>query len=77
MNEVLPGRAGRLVKENEDIWKAYQNLGQACYEAGPLEASTLRLVKLALRAAAMTLSPKISPHSLKARFEVRIMAPLS
>ncbi len=48
MNEALPGRAGRLVKENEDIWKAYQNLGQVCYEAGPLEANTLRLVKLAL-----------------------------
>ncbi len=52
MNEVLPGRAGRLVKENADIWKAYQNLGQACAEAGPLEGKTLRLVKLALAAGA-------------------------
>ncbi len=48
MKEVVPAREGRLVKENENIWRAYQNLGQACYEAGPLEANTLRLVKLAL-----------------------------
>ena len=52
MNEVLPGRAGRLAKENADIWETYQKLGKACYEAGPLEGRTLRLVKLALAAGA-------------------------
>ncbi len=50
MDEVLADRAGRLVKENADIWEAYQKLGKACYEAGPLEGKTLRLVKLALAA---------------------------
>lgn len=48
MNETLPGRAGRLAKENPDIWKAYQDLGKACYEAGPLSSTTRRLVKLAV-----------------------------
>ncbi len=52
MDEVLAGRAGRLVKENADIWEAYQKLGKVCYEAGPLEGRTLRLVKLALAAGA-------------------------
>ncbi len=52
MDEVLADRAGRLVMENADIWKAYQKLGKACSEAGPLEGKTLRLVKLALAAGA-------------------------
>ncbi len=50
MDEVLAGRASRLVKENADIWEAYQKLGKACSEAGPLEGRTLRLVKLVLAA---------------------------
>ena len=50
MDEVLAGRAGRLAKENADIWETYQKLGKPCYEAGPLEGRTLRLVKLALAA---------------------------
>ena len=45
MDEVLAGRAGRLAKENADIWETYQKLGKTCYEAGPLEGRTLRLVK--------------------------------
>ncbi len=52
MDEVLAGRASQLAKENVDIWEAYQKLGKACSEAGPLEGKTLRLVKLALAAGA-------------------------
>ena len=52
INEVFPGRAGRLVKENADIWETYQKLGKAYSEAGRLEGRTLRLVKLALAAGA-------------------------
>lgn len=48
MSEILPGRAGRIAKENPELWKAYQSLGKACYEAGPLDERTRRLVKLAL-----------------------------
>jgi alkylhydroperoxidase/carboxymuconolactone decarboxylase family protein YurZ len=48
MTEQLPGRPGRLAKQNPDVWRAYQALGKACYEAGPLSDKTRRLVKLAL-----------------------------
>ncbi len=48
MTEQLPGRAGRLADEQPDIWNAYQDLGKACYEAGPIEGANRRLVKLAL-----------------------------
>ena len=30
------------------MWKSYQNLGEACNTAGPLDEKTTRLVKLAL-----------------------------
>ena len=48
MTEDIPGRAGRLAEQIPDIWKAYQELGKACYEAGPLTDGTRRLVKLAI-----------------------------
>lgn len=46
--ETLPSRAGQLATENPELWKAYQALGNACAEAGPLDDRTRRLVKLAL-----------------------------
>jgi alkylhydroperoxidase/carboxymuconolactone decarboxylase family protein YurZ len=46
--ETLPSRAGQLAAENPEIWQAYQALGKACAEAGPLDDRTRRLVKLAL-----------------------------
>ncbi len=52
MDEALADRAGRFAMENADIWKAYQKLGKACSEAGPLEGRTLRLVRPALAAGA-------------------------
>ncbi|MEE9250668.1 MAG: carboxymuconolactone decarboxylase family protein, partial [Alphaproteobacteria bacterium] len=48
MSDKLPGRAGRFAEQNPAIWQAYQDLGKACYEAGPLDARTRRLVKLAI-----------------------------
>lgn len=44
----LPGAAGDLAEAHPDVWKAYAALGEACAEAGPLDARTRRLVKLAL-----------------------------
>jgi alkylhydroperoxidase/carboxymuconolactone decarboxylase family protein YurZ len=52
MNDVLPARAGKFAKDNPDIWKAYQELGKACTEGGPLDGRSCRLVKIALAAAA-------------------------
>lgn len=46
--EKLPSRAGRLLSERPEMWRAYQAFGKACAEAGPLDARTQRLVKLAL-----------------------------
>ena len=48
----LPARAGALANAHPDIWRAYATLGAACAAAGPLDAGTQRLVKLALAAAA-------------------------
>jgi alkylhydroperoxidase/carboxymuconolactone decarboxylase family protein YurZ len=46
--ETLPSRAGQLASENPEVWQAYQALGNACAEAGPLDDRVRRLVKLAL-----------------------------
>lgn len=47
----LPARAGALARAHPDIWAAYAALGAASAAAGPLDAVTQRLVKLALAAA--------------------------
>ncbi|MEE8284135.1 MAG: carboxymuconolactone decarboxylase family protein [Alphaproteobacteria bacterium] len=48
MAETLPSGAARLAEKHPPIWAAYQRLGAACAEGGPLDARTLRLVKLAV-----------------------------
>ncbi|MDW5375630.1 carboxymuconolactone decarboxylase family protein [Halomonas sp. HP20-15] len=48
MAEQLPSGAGDVAKRHPEIWKAYADLGKACAEAGPLDKSSSRLVKLAL-----------------------------
>ena len=50
MSENLPSRAGKLAEDAPAVWNAYQDLGKACAEAGPLDARSRRLVKLALAA---------------------------
>jgi alkylhydroperoxidase/carboxymuconolactone decarboxylase family protein YurZ len=54
MSERLPSGAQRLVNRHPEIWAAYQKLGAACAEAGPLDAKTRRLVKLALAVASQS-----------------------
>ncbi len=48
MKEKLPDFLEGVIKEYPDVWKAYQEFGEACGEAGPLDENTVRLVKLAL-----------------------------
>ena len=48
MNEKLPDFLQGVIEEYPDVWKAYQDLGEACATAGPLDAKTVRLVKLSL-----------------------------
>lgn len=44
----LPAGAGAFQRANPEVWSAYDALGKACAEAGPLDAQTRRLIKLAL-----------------------------
>jgi len=48
MTEALPKQLSRLIERDRDLWNAYQGLGKACAEAGPLDARARRLIKLAL-----------------------------
>lgn len=48
MSEALPRAAANVIENYSDIWEAYSSLGEACAKAGPLDAQTIRLVKLAL-----------------------------
>ena len=48
----LPAGAGELARRHPEVWESYAQLGQRCADAGPLDASTRRLVKIALAAGA-------------------------
>jgi alkylhydroperoxidase/carboxymuconolactone decarboxylase family protein YurZ len=48
MAEKLPSGAAKVARNHPEIWEAYQDLGAACAKSGPLDARTLRLVKLAI-----------------------------
>lgn len=48
MTKELPSGAQRVAQRHPAVWKAYETLGAAVAEAGPLDAKTRRLVKLAL-----------------------------
>ena len=44
----LPGHAGKAAREQPELWRALQELGEQATKAGPLEARERRLVHLAL-----------------------------
>lgn len=46
--DKLPAAASQVAERHPALWAAYSALGEACAEAGPLDARTRRLVKLAL-----------------------------
>jgi len=46
--EQLPGFLDRVIADYPDVWQAYRMLGDAAAAAGPLDAPSQRLVKLAL-----------------------------
>jgi AhpD family alkylhydroperoxidase len=48
MTTLPPTGAGALADNFPGVWEAYQELGKATSEAGPLDARTRRLIKLAL-----------------------------
>ena len=76
MKEKLPDFLERVINEYPDVWKAYQDFGEACSGAGPLDEKTARLVKLALAVGAKSegavhshtrraLKQGISPEALR------------
>ena len=48
MKKKLPAAAGDVRRDYPEVWTAFERLGAACAEAGPISARTRRLVKLAL-----------------------------
>lgn len=60
MTQTLPSAAGRVQQEYPDVWRAFQQLGQACGEAGPLDGKTRHLIKIAI---AMTQRSEGATHS--------------
>ena len=48
LQDQLPEIVQKLAEQHPHVWDAYNKLGQAAAEAGPLDAKTERLVKLAL-----------------------------
>ena len=47
-HKELPPAARRIAQSQPAVWAAYEALGRACGDAGPLDEATRRLVKLAL-----------------------------
>jgi len=46
--EKLPGAAAIVAEQHPALWEAFQKLGEACSNAGPLDDRTRRLIKVAL-----------------------------
>lgn len=45
---TLPATYRRIAELNPSVSKAYEGLGEACAQAGPLDGKTRELIKLAL-----------------------------
>jgi alkylhydroperoxidase/carboxymuconolactone decarboxylase family protein YurZ len=54
MKMELPNWPSRFRKSYPDAWKAFQQLGQKCHEAGPLDECTRRLIKIGIAVAAQS-----------------------
>jgi len=48
MNKTLPKHVEQFRKRYPKIWQTFNELGDLCHDAGPLDEKTRRLVKLAL-----------------------------
>jgi 4-carboxymuconolactone decarboxylase len=48
MSRQIPKPVEELWKRYPSVWKAFNELGSRCHEAGPLDEKSRRLVKLAL-----------------------------
>jgi len=48
VSKQLPKAVNQFRKRHPEVWKAFNDLGERCHEAGPLDEKSRRLVKLAL-----------------------------
>jgi 4-carboxymuconolactone decarboxylase len=48
VSKQLPKAVNQFRKRHLKVWKAFNDLGKRCHEAGPLDEKSRRLVKLAL-----------------------------
>ena len=48
MSKQLPKAVNQFRKRHPKVWNAFNELGERCHEAGPLDEKSRRLVKLAL-----------------------------
>lgn len=44
----LPSAASQIAERHPDVWKAFEGLGEACANAGPIDAKTRHLIKIAI-----------------------------
>lgn len=54
MKSKLPSPVQKLRKSYPAVWKEFENLGEACHEAGPLDEHTRRVLKVGIAAAAQS-----------------------
>lgn len=50
MKARVPRWTRRFQKTHGKVWRAFQQLGEECHRAGPLDARTRRLVKVGIAA---------------------------
>jgi 4-carboxymuconolactone decarboxylase len=50
----LPKNTQSFAAKYKDAWKAFQELGDECHKAGPLDDRTRRLIKIGIAAAAQS-----------------------
>jgi len=48
MAKALPKTVNQFSKQYPKVWEAFNELGEHCHQAGPLDEKTRRLIKLAL-----------------------------
>lgn len=66
--DELPSGAAEVARAYPAVWQAYAALGKATAEAGPIDARTRRLVKLALAIGAAS-EGAVHSHARRARDE--------
>jgi alkylhydroperoxidase/carboxymuconolactone decarboxylase family protein YurZ len=48
VSKKLPDAVNQFRKRHPKVWNAFNELGERCHEAGPLDEKSRRLVKLAM-----------------------------